>query len=85
MSGLARLAPAPIGAASRRGESIMARCGRTVTLLPLVHPDPSDPAGLSGSYASEARVPGIWFRWLALAAQCPMSSSAAADDDPNIQ
>jgi hypothetical protein len=29
-------------------------------------------------YAPEARLPGTWFRWVALAPQCPMSSSAAS-------
>jgi hypothetical protein len=50
-------------------------------LLSLVHANlvgdayPSRPAG---TYASEARLPGIWFRWVALAPQCPISSSAAS-------
>jgi hypothetical protein len=28
-------------------------------------------------YAAEGRLPGIWFRWVAPAAQCPMSRSPA--------
>ena len=30
------------------------------------------------AHASEARRPGIWFRWVAPAAQCPMSRIAAS-------
>jgi hypothetical protein len=49
-----------------------------LSLVPAVLVGNCYPAGPSGRYASEACLPGIWVRWLALAPQCPMSSSAAS-------
>jgi hypothetical protein len=81
MSGPPTDPPARLRAAPSPGCGVITRCGERWMLLRWCTPTwlaTPIPAGPLGPYASEARLPGIWLRWVALAPQCPISSSAAS-------